>query len=865
MGPSAVRGTPERCSIADECFLEEASRYSLFKPSTVCMWGGRASSSSSPFSRMGGSLLEMEERCGHEVILKEPKRVEYRPSEHASGKRENGREEYERVFPAKRRKEGMGRGRGKGYGIVELQLFGKVLPLFGNANRGLGANDREKRKLIKDVIKTQKANLVCLQEIKLQEMTSAIVRSLGVGRCLEWGALNSRGAAGGVVVFWDNRVLQLEEMEVGNYSVSCRFKNVEDGFCWAFSGVYGPSVKVEREEFLSELGAIKGLWNEPWCVVGDFNMIRFPSERSQGGGMFTWSGGFNNLLKSKIDRFLISEDWEAHFQGCIQGVLARPVSDHSPIILDGGGMRKGPTPFRFENMWLKEEGFKEVLRKWWEGIQVSGTASYILSEKLKALKQILKKWNTEVFGQFTVKKQEAWNSLEFWDKEERVCELSLEEEEARKEAKEMYKKWVLLEEMSWRQKSREIWLKEGDRNTRFFHQMANAHRRRNQMNRVKVNGRWYNEEREIKEEVCRVYQGLLANPGGWKPRIDALMFERLEEGNVEGLEKPFTEEEVFRALSGYCGEKAPGPDGFSMAFWQFSWDFVKEEVMNFFRQFHETGSFVRSLNATFLVLIPKKEGAEDLKDFRPISLVISTSQNAFVEGRQIMDAVLVANEAINSIVKSNRGAILCKLDIEKAYDHVDWDFLLAVMEKMGFGERWCRWIKWCLSTVRCSVMVNGSPTSFFQSSRGLRQGDPLSPYLFVVVMEAFSVLIKTAVAGGFLAPCLIRGRRGEGVQISHLLFADDTLIFCEAKEDQLLYLGWLLMWFEAISGLRVNLEKSELIPVGRVDNVDELADEFGYRVGKLSSTYLGMPLGAPFKSVAAWDGIEERFRKKLAM
>ena len=86
-------------------------------------------------------------------------------------------------------------------------------------------------------------------------------------------------------------------------------------------------------------------------------------------------------------------------------------------------------------------------------------------------------------------------------------------------------------------------------------------------------------------------------------------------------------------------------------------------------------------------------------------------------------------------------------------------------------------------------MVNGSPTGFFQSSRGLRQGDPLSPYLFVVVMEAFSVLIKRGVAGGFLAPCLIRGRRGEGVQISHLLFADDTLIFYETKEDQLLYLG----------------------------------------------------------------------------
>ena len=142
-----------------------------------------------------------------------------------------------------------------------------------------------------------------------------------------------------------------------------------------------------------------------------------------------------------------------------------------------------------------------------------------------------------------------------------------------------------------------------------------------------------------------------------------------------------------------------------------------------------------------------------------------------------MDAVLVANEAIDSIVKSNRGAIICKLYIEKAYDHVDWSFLLAVMEKIGFGERWCRWIKWCLSTVRYSVMVNRSPTGFFQSSRGLMQGDPLSPYLFVVVMEAFSRLLKRAVVGGFLTPCSIRGRRGEGVQVSHLLFDDDMLIF----------------------------------------------------------------------------------------
>ena len=220
-------------------------------------------------------------------------------------------------------------------------------------------------------------------------------------------------------------MLQLVEMEVGKFSVSCHFKNCEDSFCWIFTRMYGPTVKLDREDFLSEMGAIRGLWSEPWYIAGDFNMIRFPSEHSRGGrlfsamrrfskvieelelrdlplqgerGLFTWSGGFNNRLKLRIDQFLISEDWEVHFPRGIQVVLAKPVSDHSLILLDGGGMRKGPMSFRFENMSLKEKGFKEMLRKWWKGIWVNGSANFILAEKLKTLKPILRSWNKKVFG-----------------------------------------------------------------------------------------------------------------------------------------------------------------------------------------------------------------------------------------------------------------------------------------------------------------------------------------------------------------------------------------------------------------------------------------------------------------------------------
>ncbi|RVW27814.1 putative mitochondrial protein [Vitis vinifera] len=181
---------------------------------------------------------------------------------------------------------------------------------------------------------------------------------------------------------------------------------------------------------------------------------------------------------------------------------------------------------------------------------------------------------------------------------------------------------------------------------------------------------------------------------------------------------------------------------------------------------------------------------------------------------------------------------------------------------MGFADKWAAWIRWCISTTSFSVLVNGTPSGFFHSSRGWRQGDPLSPYLFVIGMEALCTLINKAVSGGFLSGCRIRGRVGDEVQITHLLFANDTLVFCEATTEQMSSLCWILMWFKAISGLKINLDKRKIFPVGRADNVEELALELGYKVGALPSYYLGLPLGTAYNLVVVWDGVEERFRRR---
>ena len=169
------------------------------------------------------------------------------------------------------------------------------------------------------------------------------------------------------MVLWDSRVLEMIELEKGECSISCDFKNCEDGFTWTFTGVYGPTKRRERENLWNELGAIHGLWNGPWCVAGDFNAILSPEERSRGGsfnsdmrrfaevieelqlkdltlfgGPFTWSGGVNNQTMSRLDRFLVNEGWDCRFSHSRQSILPRPVSDHFPILLEGGGLRNGP-------------------------------------------------------------------------------------------------------------------------------------------------------------------------------------------------------------------------------------------------------------------------------------------------------------------------------------------------------------------------------------------------------------------------------------------------------------------------------------------------------------------------------------------
>ncbi|RVX16265.1 putative ribonuclease H protein [Vitis vinifera] len=326
--------------------------------------------------------------------------------------------------------------------------------------------------------------------------------------------------------------------------------------------------------------------------------------------------------------------------------------------------------------------------------------------------------------------------------------------------------------------------------------MANVHSRRNWLSRLKVDDCWHMEELDLKNSVVGAFNNLYTEEGGWRPGVEGLPFMRLDSCEAKGLEFPFTEGEVFAALSDLGKDKAPArmaspwPSGCSIG------------------------------------IYPKEGGVEDLKDFRPISLVGSLYK---LLAKTDFGCSVDCKRGCGLKIERQCGRVLCKLDIEKAYDRVSRSFLLAVLKEMGFGERWIKWIDWCIFTVK------------------------------------FSVMMRRAISGGYLSGWKVSGGRSEGMHISHLLFADDMLVFCEESSDEMTYLSWLLMWFEACLGLRINLEKSEMIPVGRVLNIEGLALELGCKVGGIPSSYLGMPLGAAFNSLAVWDGVEERFRRRLAM
>ena len=261
------------------------------------------------------------------------------------------------------------------------------------------------------------------------------------------------------------------------------------------------------------------------------------------------------------------------------------------------------------------------VQQWWNGYSFVGSPSFILAQKLWASKVDLKKWNWKVFDDLAFRKKNLLTELMSLDAREELVGLLNENQIRHIQLKGDIEHLASLEEISWRQKSCALYVKEGDNNTCFFHRLANSHLNVNQIKRIELDGVLYEDETNVRSQLVLFYQGLYKETKVGRPTMDGLEFACIEEDERLSLEKEFTKKEVIQVLREMEGDKAPGPDGFTIAFFHKCWSVVEKDAMDFFDYFYRHSVFERSMNASFLTLIPMKCNAVNIKDFHPINLV----------------------------------------------------------------------------------------------------------------------------------------------------------------------------------------------------------------------------------------------------
>ena len=423
------------------------------------------------------------------------------------------------------------------------------------------------------------------------------------------------------------------------------------------------------------------------------------------------------------------------------------------------------------------------------------------------------------------------------------------------------------DEIFWRQRSRVAWLQGGDINSRFFHECASQRKKSNTVYGLRDNGNvWQTDPGRVEAIAVEYFQQLFTSSNPTViDEVTRLVDEVVTPEMNFTLLSPFSVEEVRSALFQMSPSKAPGSDGMTALFFQKYWNIVGLQVTDAVLDCLNSGRLLGSINYTNIALIPKVKAPENMTQFHPISLcnvlykiiskvlvnrmkymlpaVIFDCQSAFVPGRMIADNIIVSFEMFHYL-KNKRGGRLghmaVKLNMSKAYDRVEWDYLEAILLKLGFHERWVSLIMMCVSSVTYTIMVNGEQKGYIKPGRGLRQGDPLSPYLFLICAEGLSALLRNAERESLIHGISIcRG----GPRLSHLFFADDSIIFCNATTGDCEALLQLLSVYEHASGQKVNGGKTALFfskntPQGCQDIILHL---FGTSATTQFEKYLGLP------------------------
>ncbi|XP_074267507.1 uncharacterized protein LOC141590888 [Silene latifolia] len=773
-----------------------------------------------------------------------------------------------------------------------------------------GTGNKNKINAIKEVVRLYKPTVFALVETHMGGE-----HAIKLGNIIGYDGnarINTVGFSGGIWLYWKTELISVTPIVEHQQLMTVEIARNGD-LPWFFSAVYASPDPTNRRELWVELENFARNNNHPWMLAGDFNETRNLNERHGGdqnmmrrcekfnewieqcelielafsGSSHTWARG-NSLetrQSARLDRALCNSSWSTLFENALVRHLPAFQSDHCPLLISPNGFAPVSNinrPFKFQACWLKHENFTEFIEENWP-------SNGIFTDRLDKLSKDLQEWNKQTFGNIFRKKRELIARIGGCQRElsrARIGYLIKLEAKLRRELDDILEQ----EELLWYQKSRLEYIKDGDRNTSYFHVSTLVRRWRNKINMLKnADNEWVDNPSEVKQIIVDYYKKLYTEEGG-DDEDDQLpwdLFQAFNNKDWEWLTRPFSIAEIESVINHMGSLKAPGPDGFQALFYQKNWSLISESLCDMVIKALEGKGFSTGLNDTHIVLIPKVTAPEMVSQFRPIGLcnvaykiisktlanrikkvlphLISETQSGFVPGRQITDNIVVFQEAIHSIrkKKGRLGYMAIKIDLEKAYDRLKWEFIRDTMSDMIFPQLIIDVVMECVTTARMPILWNGEPTEQFTPTRGVRQGDPLSSYLFVMCLEKLQQAIDLEVRNKNWRP-IVLGRGGP--IITNLFFADDIVIFAEATEEQALVIKHVLDIFCKASGEKISNAKSRVFfsENTAANDRDSIRSALGFDETTDLGTYLGMPTINGRVTRHTFAHLEERVNKRLS-
>ncbi|KAJ9566646.1 LOW QUALITY PROTEIN: hypothetical protein OSB04_002612 [Centaurea solstitialis] len=673
-----------------------------------------------------------------------------------------------------------------------------------------GLNAPEKQREVKSFLRLNDINLFAVLESHLSSDSLGSVVNNVFGR---WSWVSNQNVSlhgTRIILAWNSSLMDVMVIEAHTQFLLCEIKLRGDAYSWLCSVVYGANNSVLRRQLWSGLCKFRVVMgNQPWVVMGDFNAMLFPHDAL--GGMsrriqHTWCQKPKEEagLRRKLNRILANIEFTSRFGDAHARFHPRGISDHSlGVLMFKSGKRKRDVGFKFENFIIEHPLFMPTVKRLWE-VQVDGTFMYRVTTRLKSLKGPLRKLRRS-YGNLSQKVNDLKEELN-------VIQLACDLDPFNEELKEDLQAF----RMAYHQACRDENVESRQRAKRHINQVRSI---------CNSDGVFVHDDAVPMAFVDHLKSYLGACDGSLDPVIPSHWFQKklcLEE--ALHMIRPVLDSEIRDAMFQIGRDKAPGSDGFTSQFFKATWDIVGRDVTVAIHNFFYRGHLAKELNHMLICLLPKIPNASSIFVNRMkhcLDGLVERSQSSFIPGRRIVDNILMAHELVQGY-HLNTGNPRCafKIDLRKAYDMVDWRFLCNMLEGFEFHPVLVAWIKEMVTTTTYSVAVNGESWGHFHGKRGIRQEDPLSPYLFTLVMEGFAMIFKNCIAE---AGHFVHHPGCADIELTHLCFADNLFLFTGGDVISVEVLKKALFLFEKRSGLSPNLSKSDVF-FGNVPDSTKMMD-----------------------------------------